>query len=54
MDEPKWVFFIGVDEQLQVHYPSDLDELTLRGWLDKVVDGIKDSMKLRALIARKG
>lgn len=53
MDEGR-LFEIWVDEQYNVHYPANLDELTLRGWMDKIVDGIKESMKLRAMIAAGG
>jgi hypothetical protein len=53
MDEQptKALFWITVDEDFTMRYPSNMSEIEIRGWLDKVADGIKESMKMRAMIA---
>jgi hypothetical protein len=52
MDESvKALFWITVDEDFTVRYPSNMSEIEIRGWMDKVTDGIKESMKMRAMIA---
>jgi hypothetical protein len=55
MDEQptKALFWITVDEDFTMRYPSNMSEIEIRGWLDKVADGIKESMKMRAMIGRK-
>jgi len=54
MDERSILFQITVYDDFSVGYPSNMSELELRGWMDKVVDGIKESMKMRAMLASKG
>jgi hypothetical protein len=47
----KALFWITVDEDFSVRYPANMSEIEIRGWLDKVTDGIKESMKMRAMLA---